>query len=530
MQKSKHPSSNRSVFKICLVYFILGTLWITFTDHAVFRLFDDSQAGVVLQTTKGLLYIFITSIVLYFFIQKYFRQNETIYNEWVEEKKRHIETLKNNEKKLNHLVSHDFLTNLPNRYRLNQDLEKVINKEDVNIALIILDIDRFKTINDTFGHHFGDELLHQLAKRLHASVHTYPVKVYRLGGDEFTIVITSYQNIEHLCLILDGIRREISLPYDIHHQKIEVSFSMGVSIYQEDAHDITALFKHADIAMYTAKDSGGNNYKFYLEESKLKVDSFRLEHELKDSIKRNELKLYYQPRYDFHNERIDGVEALVRWHHPERGLISPADFIPIAEEMGYISKLGHWVIEQSFKQLQIWHQEGMKLSVAINLSAKQLSQKFFLEDILELMKKYRIDPVYVEFEVTETMVMYNLETSIQFLKRLKGLGFKVALDDFGTGYSSLNYLKIIPTDYMKIDRTFIKEIPKNKVDTSIVKSLLQLGKDLKIHVIAEGVEDSETISFLREHDCGGMQGYFLSKPVEAEKIQEIVKDSHTLPL
>ncbi|WP_416149128.1 EAL domain-containing protein [Salipaludibacillus sp. HK11] len=438
---------------------------------------------------------------------------------------------KKHEAELEHLLQFDYMTGLPNRFSLTRDAEDMLAKavkRESKLALIVIDINRFKTINDTFGHHIGDELLKQVAKRLESTSEQLPIQVYRNGGDEFSLLYQDVQSFEILNKVLASVVKELSKPFELNGQHIVVDVSVGISIFPDDSVDAHTLFQHAAMAMYLAKEEAGVSIQFYLNGLSHHIDSFRLEHDLTKALENNEIYLQYQPRYDLKKKKVVGVEALVRWNHPINGRIPPLDFIPIAEKTGYIIRLGEWIIAESFSQLKEWEKQGIRLEMSINLSANQIRKSNFVDDVRMLLDKYSVEPNRIEFEITETVLMYHIETSLATIKELKKLGCRIALDDFGTGYSSLNYLKTIPTDYVKIDRSFMSEVPGNKVDSAIVETIIHLARQLGIYVIAEGIETEEMIDFLKKHKCDGIQGYFISRPVDSIDVPSLINRSYLI--
>ena len=427
------------------------------------------------------------------------------------------------EKRVRELAYHDSLTGLPNRSKLMQDLRIILNRaklDNSQFAVLFLDLDHFKNINDSLGHNIGDLLLKAVADRLLSAVRESDF-VARLGGDEFTVILENIEDPDAIATIAQNICSSLSSPFVFIQQKMFVTASVGISIYPDDGDDINALLKHADLAMFSAKKSR-NNYSFYQQGMEDQVARrLELEHELRHAISHEQLVLYYQPQLELKSDSVIAAETLIRWEHPTHGFLSPAEFIPLAEETGLIKDLTFWVIRQAFEQIAEWQSQNFDVKLSINLSAKDLETPDALSDFLAYqLEKTGISPALIELELTESMLMDDPEKSKKELLALKDMGFVLAIDDFGTGYSSLNYLKNLPVDILKIDRSFIKEIEINPDDKPIVKGIIALADSLGLTTIAEGVENEQQRTIIHELGCDTIQGYLISRPLPREEFEE----------
>lgn len=427
---------------------------------------------------------------------------------------------KKSEEKIRQLAFYDSLTGLPNRNMLDYYFNKLLDSSKCKkqkMVVMFLDLDRFKIINDTLGHAFGDIVLQQFSKRLVKYVGKDDM-ICRYGGDEFIILLNDTNRIE-ATKVAQRIIDEFSYPFIINEQKIYSSTSIGISLYPQNGDDLETLVKCADTAMFYAKEKGKNNYKFYTSDQSNNVSKkMYLENELRKALENNEFILYYQPQFNLDTGKIVGMEALIRWQHPEFGLISPAEFIPVAEETGLIIPIGEWVLKTACKQNKSWQEAGFpSIYVAVNISAYQFQHKNFVETIKQVLKETKLDPQYLELEITESTVQ-NMKELMVVLNELKTIGIKISLDDFGTGYSSLNVLRHLPIDTLKIDKSFVNDIMIDFNTAPIVKTIIDMGKNLKLNVIAEGIEKKEQVDFLKQNKCDIGQGYFFSHPLPAEDI------------
>jgi diguanylate cyclase (GGDEF)-like protein/PAS domain S-box-containing protein len=431
------------------------------------------------------------------------------------------------EDQLRFIATHDSLTDLPNRALFNERLRHALNQStrySRGIAVMFIDMDRFKVVNDSLGHGAGDRLLQDSAKRLAECLRESDT-VARLGGDEFVVMIENFTAPKDAIAVAQKVLASLSRPFFVDGQEFLMSASIGISTFPDDGKDAETLLKNADIAMYRAKDQGRNNYQFYSAQmNKHTFERLAMESSLRRAVERNEFLLHYQPKLDLRTGAISGVEALVRWQHPDWGMVSPAQFIPLAEETGLIVQIGEWVLKAACEQNKRWRDQGIPpLRVAVNLSARQFAQKTLLSDIAKTIAQSGLTPESLELEITESLVMTNPEHATETLNKLKAMGISLSIDDFGTGYSSLAYLKRFPIDCVKIDRSFIKDIPTEADDMAITKGVIALGHSLRLKVVAEGVETVEQQDFLRSNDCDEMQGYLFSKPLPADEVTALLK-------
>ncbi len=435
---------------------------------------------------------------------------------------------KRTEERLSYLAYYDALTSLPNRQLLNERLSWAMTEADARdrlVAVMFLDLDRFKTINDTLGHDVGDALLKSVAERLKACVRPGDT-ISRLGGDEFTIVLANVAHVDDVARVAQKILDQFIAPFRIAGRDLFASPSIGITLYPFDDNNTESLLKNADTAMYHAKSLGRNNFQFYTAELNARAArQLELETGMRHALEREEFVLHYQPLVNMQKGLIVGMEALLRWQHPEYGLIPPMEFIPLAEETGLIVPIGEWVLRTACAQIKVWHATGFPaLHVAVNLSSKQLQKKNFAEVVKQALRETGLEPRYLDLELTESLLMQDMEAAEAILKELKDLGALISLDDFGTGYSSLSYLKRFPIDFLKIDRSFVKDIAHDRYGAGIVRAIIVMAHTLGIKVIAEGVETSEQFGYLRDQGCDISQGYFCSKPLAVETFTELLHD------
>lgn len=443
------------------------------------------------------------------------------------ERNRLLEQLEESKRLQRHLAYHDALTILPNRHLLHDRLQQALAQSKRSgklAALLFLDLDGFKRINDTLGHGIGDLLLKSVAKRLKTTVRQVDT-VARLGGDEFTIVLLEINHAQDAKDVAQKILKVISQPYKIEEHELFVTASVGISIYPDDGSDIESLIRKADIAMYRAKGQGKNNYQVYNLSMDAKFfERLTLENSLRKAVENEELVAYYQPQVDLRTGEITGVEALVRWQHQKFGLVPPDKFIPLAEETGVILEIDEWMMKTACRQIKNWEREGIaNIRVAVNLSTRQFRQKNLTEKVAQILNDSAVQPKNLCLEITENEVMHNIETTVEILQALKKMGVLLSLDDFGTGYSSLSYLKRFPIDILKIDRTFVNGIPSDRDDTAISTAIVVLAHSMELKVIAEGVEKSEQIAFLQSLQCDEIQGFYFSRPLNAETVTDLLK-------
>ncbi|MCG0313140.1 MAG: EAL domain-containing protein, partial [Calditerricola sp.] len=475
------------------------------------------------------------------------RKNGEIYPEWLtisaikNEKGRithyvavftDITERKRYEEQIKHQALHDPLTDLPNRRLFHDRLAHAIREAKETqrkVAVLFLDLDRFKNINDTLGHILGDELLRHVAKRLSSCVPREGV-LARIGGDEFAVLLPALTARAEAERVAKDIVDRFTQPIALGERSLYVSISVGISLYPDDGDDCPTLIKNADMAMYCAKEEGGNRYRFFTPGMRLEtVQRWQLENGMRQALELGELQLVYQPQVEAQTGRMVGVEALLRWHHPEQGVMSPATFIPLAEETGFIVPIGDWVLRTACAQAKAWQEAGLPpIRVAVNLSARQFQEGRLEATVRRVLAETGLEPQFLELEITEGIMMTNHTQTVEQLHRLKALGVKVAIDDFGTGYSSLGYLKKFPIDTLKIDKSFIRDCTDVPEDAAIVKAVIALAKNLNIPVVAEGVENPRQLAFLCAEGCDVIQGYLYSPPVSAEEVAELLRQQSAL--
>lgn len=440
---------------------------------------------------------------------------------------------KRNEQGLSYLANYDSLTGLANRLLFRERLDRALIRADRNktlVALLVIDLDRFKNINDTLGHDAGDKLLIEVAGRLEQCTREGDT-IARLGGDEFTIIMEDVRAFEDAVKIVDKISNRMKNSFDLFSREIYVSPSVGISMYPLDDTDAGNLLKNADSAMYSAKESGRNCYRFYTADMNKKLLlNLNMEAKLRRAIDRHEFVLNYQPKFDIHTQELLGAEALIRWHCPGDSVISPAVFIPLAEESGLIGVITDWVIKEACRQNSEWQQEGYApIRMAINISPRQFAQENIARRIFNQIICSDLAPKYVELEITEGALMADVEKSNEILKELKGRGIHISIDDFGTGYSSLSYLKKFHINTLKIDQSFVRDIMEDADDAAIVSAIIAMAKSLRLNVIAEGVETPEQLNYLAAKGCNEAQGYLLGKPVTAKEFTKNFDDKVVSP-
>lgn len=425
------------------------------------------------------------------------------------------------EERIRKMAYYDPLTELPNRAFIEEKLNfaiQVASSASLQTALLFIDLDKFKQINDSFGHHKGDLFLQEVAKRGSSALKENYI-FGRLGGDEFVIIIDTFQESSEVLRIAEEFAEKISSPYIIENTELLTSASIGIAIFPQDGSTPEELMKNADTAMYKAKESGRNAIRFYEKSmNETAIEKIRFDNMLRKATEKNEWFLLYQPKIATSSLKMTGVEALIRWDQPELGLVSPGDFIPTAEKSHVIIDMGKWVLNRAMDDLKNWKQ----IHIAVNISARHFENEKILIDLEESLQKNNFPPERLEIEITESTIMNNVNQSIDVLKKIKQMGIKIAIDDFGTGYSSLNYLKMLPIDRLKIDQSFIFNIPQNAADTAITETIIAMGKTLNLEITAEGVENYDIIQFLKEKEIDEMQGYYFSKPIPFYKLEKLI--------
>jgi len=435
---------------------------------------------------------------------------------------------KQTQEKLNHLAYHDALTDLPNQVLFKDRLKQAIalsHRNDQMQAVLLLNLDRFKTINDSLGYTAGDRLLQSVAQRLTSCVRESDT-VARFGGDEFAILLTQIPRPQDAANVARAIKQTLDQAFLFEDQEIFVSTSIGISLYPHDGRDTAGLLKTAGAALDRAKVQGGNVFQFYTAGGTTRaLKQLVLESNLRPGLERAEFVVQYQPQVDVRGFQLVGMEALVRWQHPSLGLLYPSEFVPLAEESGLIISLGDWVMRTACLQNKLWQDAGLTpMRLSVNFSARQFQQVTFIEDVARILKDANLDPRWLELELTESSIMKDPEEAIEKLHELKLMGIRVAIDDFGTGYSSLNYLKRFPIDTLKIDKTFVSDVCKDPHDTAIVRAIIDLGHALDLMVIAEGVETKEQLQYLSALECDVVQGFLFSKALSASTFEELLME------
>jgi diguanylate cyclase (GGDEF)-like protein/PAS domain S-box-containing protein len=426
-----------------------------------------------------------------------------------------------------HSAQHDFLTGLPNRMLLNDRVSQAIvlaHRHMKKVAVLFLDLDGFKHINDSLGHPIGDKLLQSIAKRL-VDCGRSSDTVSRQGGDEFVVLLSEVEQSDDAATTARRMLQAVAEPHSIGQHDLHVTASIGLSIYPDDGLDAETLIKNADTAMYQAKENGHQSYQFFRPAMNVRaVERQSIEESLRRALERQEFALQYQPIVNIKTGEITGAEALIRWTHPNRGPVSPAQFIPVAEDCGLILPIGNWVLREACKQARAWVDSGLPLgTMAVNISAIEFRDEHFLEGVFGILKDTGLDPRSLELELTESVLMKRADSTESILKALRARGVQIAVDDFGTGYSSLSYLRKFPIDALKIDQSFVRQITTAADETTIVTAVISMGRSLKLRVVAEGVENQEELAFLQAHQCDEAQGYFFSRPLPPKQFAKLLK-------
>jgi diguanylate cyclase (GGDEF)-like protein/PAS domain S-box-containing protein len=427
---------------------------------------------------------------------------------------------------MSHLAHHDILTDLPNRLLLEDRINQAIaaaHRKNTKVAVMFIDLDGFKDVNDSMGHAVGDNVLRSVAKHLISSVRSSDT-VSRQGGDEFVVLLSEINQASDAGITARKILNAVTASHSFEQREMQLTASVGISTYPEDGQDAEMLLKNADTAMYEGKKRGHDNYQFFNQDMNTRtIERQGIESELRGAVERQEFVLHYQPKINLQTGEITGAEALIRWLRPDRGLVSPLQFIPIAEESGQILPIGQWVLREACRQAQAWVDSGLRaIPVAVNVSSLEFRSEGFLDSLRAILKETRLDPNYLELELTETVLMQHAESSVSVLGTLKSIGVRLAVDDFGTGYSSLSYLKRFPIDSLKIDQSFVRDMATDSDDATIVSAVISMARSLRQCVIAEGVETVEQMAFLQAHSCDEAQGYYFSKPVVAHQLAKLL--------
>lgn len=490
---------------------------------AVFEVYSDVTPllrNIEKTQYKILLGILIALTILYLFLYIIIRRADKILSQQEHERKKNVE-------KIRHQAFHDALTGLPNRNSFDERIEEALsraNRHDKACALMYIDLDRFKLINDSLGHDAGDQLLRVTAERISKNLREMDM-AFRMSGDEFVIILEDLKKSEDAAIAANRILATMKKPVQLDGYDVLVNMSIGITHFPKPDCDVDSIVKEADSAMYRAKRNGHNNIEFYTDELNTRAfERLALETDLLNAIKNREFILHYQPKYHTESSELAGVEALLRWPHREKGMIAPNEFIPLLEDMGEINAVGKWVLKEACSQAQFWIEQGYKpVRMSVNISAKQFRSEDLAKNVKEVLDSTGLDPQYLELELTESMFVEDTQHAIRVMEQLKKLGVSLSIDDFGSGYSSLSYLKQFPVDYLKIDRSFIKELSTNDKDASITTAITGLAHSLNLKVIAEGVENQEQIEFLRHNGCHELQGFFFHPALPPAEIAEIMQ-------
>lgn len=522
-----HP--NISALRIAATFGLVGTLWISFSSEVIYMFTDDLHTIRTIELYKGWLFVFLSALIIFTLVRKILIHHETtklkLQKNLLDLNKTHVELIDLKEE-LSSLAYTDTLTNMPNKISFENNINRLISQSDqhpIRFAFLHLDIDNFKNINDTMGHSSGDLFLKEFGNQLQQSI-TETDLAARLNGDEFALILNDIHDNERIYKTLNNLFEKLKRPWLVNGHEFYITFSIGITIFPDDGNTISVLMRNADTAMFSVKKTTKDSYSFYskeiLEQNLRKIDMIN---SLRKAVNQKEFKLLYQPIKHLGSNRMIGVEALIRWHHPFKGIISPMEFIPLAEESGLISEIDKWVLETAFYQKKEWDENGFgNLKMSINVSGISLKREGLVKDIQELLNITGVNPAEILIEVTETVLIENIDTSVEILKKIKNMGIKIALDDFGTGYSSLTYLEKLPIDIVKLDRSFVKDIIRQNHVNIIVENIIRLTHDLLLEITAEGIENLEQLDYLNNKLCDYGQGYYYSRPVDNRTIEEML--------
>lgn len=508
---------------------VMGDTCYNLVSSREFNINHNKPPKLIIQVILMLIYVIVFLIALNIYFKNKINEKTAeirikndVLNKNNVKLKEDIEKIKRKEKLIYDMAYFDSLTKLPNRSRLYQDLIKLCIAHN-KFILIFMDLDNFKYINDTWGHSFGDELLKEIAIKSRNFI-TDGCEMYRWGGDEFIIICSNENIIFDLENHLKSLVKFFDQLFSVKDKQFFITMSAGISVYPDDSNDPEVLIKNADMAMYQAKANGKNKYQIYNKELSIKaLRKVRLKQKLKFALKNNEFRVYYQPCIDVQSGKIISMEALVRWIDCDNNMILPGEFIPIAEESRIIIQIGEFVLRSACRQTKLWHDKGCDfLRVAVNLSARQFEDNHLMSMIDNVLSETGLAPQYLELEITETMVMKDIEASIRLIDQLRKRGIKISLDDFGTGYSSLNYLRQLPIDTIKIDKSFMDMVTENDSKAMVTKGVILLGHLLGLRLIAEGIEKEEQLDFLKLYGCEQYQGFYFSKPVDPKAFEELL--------
>ncbi|MDD2791399.1 MAG: EAL domain-containing protein [Sulfurimonas sp.] len=517
---TKKLQNIKNSFKIAFIYFAAGVLWIMLSDLLLSFFVDDSHKITLFQTYKGWFYILATTVILFFLTQHYFKMMHQQYLQIISEIQKHEQYLLESKEKFYKLSHIDQLTNLPNRLFISEAIKQKI-EENKPFVLILFDLDEFKMMNDSYGHRFGDKILLEITHILQ-DVFGTDTFIARMGGDEFGVIYEE-KEINAVQKVMDRLYARFNNPFELDFIHVYATASAGICRFPEDAVTMEEMYQEADVAMYNAKKIGKNIFSFYDKQfTKETLFQTQIITRLKQALDTNQLELYFQSQNDANTNEIVGLEALLRWKS-EGEMIPPDVFIPLAEQTTLIIDIGNFVLQRGFETIVRWRKlQLLRQRMAINISARHLMHIDFIQTLKSLLAQTQCLASWVELEITESCVLENPALTIRILEQLKELGFHISMDDFGAGYSSLSYLKNLPIDKLKIDKSFITDIAKEPKNQIIVKTIIFLAKELKFHILAEGVETQEELDFLINNKIDSIQGYYYTKPLPEMQMQELL--------